>query len=103
MNMTQTICEVKAILRMEDVMFRYVNNLPANDSYQLILETGITQNILIHKIDGEIELMLSMVFGDVILVKRVKNVDNWLNVKKEITSFINANWDSDTYQRIEVL
>lgn len=102
MNMTQTICEVKDILRKEDIMFRYVNNLPANDSYQIVLETGRTQNILIHKINGEIELLLTVVFGDVLLARRVTNMENWRNVMKELFSFIHMVWDCDDYQRIEI-
>ena len=103
MNMTQTICEVKGILRKEDIMFRYVNNLPANDSYQIILETGVTQNILIHKVDNEIELLLTVTFGNVILARRVTDIENWRNVMKELYSFIHQIWDTDDYQRIEVL
>ncbi len=103
MNMTQTICEVKGILRKEDVLFRYVNNLPANNSYQIIVETGITQNILIHKVDNEIEMLLTVTYGNVILARRVKDVENWRNVMKELYSFIHQTWDAEDYQRIEVL
>lgn len=102
MNMTQTICEVKGILRKEDIMFRYVNNLPANDSYQIILETGNTQNILIQKVNNKIELLLTAVFGDVILARRVTDIENWCNVMKELYSFIHMVWDTDDYQRIEI-
>lgn len=103
MNMTQTICEVKGILRKEDVLFRYVNNLPTNNSYQIIVETGITQNILIHKVDNEIEMLLTVTYGNVILARRVKDMENWRNVMKELYSFILQTWDIDDYQRIEVL
>lgn len=84
-------------------MFRYVNNLPANDSYQIILETGNTQNILIQKVNNKIELLLTAVFGDVILARRVTDIENWRNVMKELYSFIHMVWDTDDYQRIEVM
>ena len=103
MNMTQTICEVKGILRKEDVMFRYVNNLPADDSYQIILETGVTQNILIHKVNDAIEILLTVTYDNVILASRVPDIENWRNVMKELFSFIHQVWDTDDYQRIEVI
>ena len=44
-----------------------------------------------------------MTYGNVILARRVKDVDNWRNVMKELYSFIHQIWDTDDYQRIEVI
>lgn len=61
MNMSQLIKWVKDILRDENTLFRYVNNLKEAGTYQIVLDDGSSKSIYLINESGRLKVMLQQV------------------------------------------